>query len=403
MKLRCLLMTLLIGLTACQPERTLGQVESAPAVATSLAAQPRSAAVKTVLPLTAVPARRIARLSKSVNITRWFWFPEVGGNSDQYFKTYMTDDDLSLIRSMGVLSVRLVISPTLFYQVDKPTELNPAMIGYLDSAIDRLLAHDLAVVIDMHDQAKDLWEKNQPYVDGFMQFWPTLAKRYTNRNADMVMFELLNEPVFDHEADRWAKLQAHWVEVMRKVVPTHTFIVTGNEWGGIAGLTKLAPLADKNLVYSFHFYEPFQFTHQGATWAGPAVLNLRDMPYPATAERCKPLLNKITDTAQKTTLRNYCYSYWTASKIKNTLNEAATWGKKNNVPLWMGEFGVLCTYAPVDDRSQWIADVSAAAQSLNIGWGLWGYDECFGMKRKLRQGNIVLDKDVVRVLGLKVP
>ncbi len=402
MKLRFLSVIFLIGLAACQPAKPPGQaaLQNPP---TSMATQPSVTAVtaKTQLPLTEVPPQRLVHLSKSVNITRWFWYPE--GSGADYFKSYITDDDLTLLRSMGVLSVRLVISPTFFYQVDKPTELNPAMIGYLDSAVDRLLAHDLAVVIDMHDQEKDLWEKNPAYVEGFLQFWPVLAKHFADRDVDRVIFELLNEPVFDRESERWAKLQARWVEAMRAVVPTHTFIVTGNEWGGINGLTKLSPLTDRNLIYSFHFYDPFQFTHQGATWAGPDVVELRDIPYPATPERCKPMLDKITDPAKKSMLRNYCYSYWTASKLKNKLSEAADWGKKNNVPLWMGEFGVFCPYSPTADRAQWIKDISVSAQSLNIGWAIWGYDECFGMQRKLKDGKIVLDNAVVQALGLKLP
>ena len=364
---------------------------------------PTVAPVPTVVaaPLSAVPPQRLKRLSKSVNITRWFWYTE--GQGGAYFKNYMTDADLKLIHEMGVLSVRLVISPTFFYQVAKPTELNPAMIGYLDNAIDRLLAYDLAVVIDMHDEDKASWLKDQQYVEGFLQFWPVLAKRYADRNPDQVIFELLNEPTFEQEAERWAALQARWVGAMRAVVPTHTLIVTGNEWGGISGLMKLSPLADKNLVYSFHFYEPFQFTHQGATWSSPEVVDLRDIPYPATAERCKPMLDKITNSAKKSTLRNYCYSFWTASKLKNKLAEAADWGKQHGVPLWMGEFGVYCPYSPAQDRAQWIHDVRASAESLNIGWALWGYDECFGMQRKQVQGDIRLDTGVVQALGLTLP
>ena len=351
--------------------------------------------------LSAVPPQRLARLAKSVNITRWFWFPE--GTSADYFKNYMTDADLKLIRDMGVLSVRLVISPTFFYQPDKPAELNPTMIGYLDSAVDRLLAHDLAVVIDMHDQDKDAWEHNQKYVDGFMTFWPTLASRYADRDSDRVIFEMLNEPVFDQAADRWAKIQATWVERMRQVVPSHTLIVTGNEWGGISGLNKLSPLADKNLVYSFHFYDPMQFTHQGATWAGPGLETLRDVPYPATPERCKPTLEKTTDSGRKSSLRIYCYSYITASKLKSKLAEAADWGTQHDVPLWMGEFGVYCPNAPAQDRAQWIQDVRTSVENLKIGWALWGYDECFGMQRKLKNGVIELDTSVVQALGLNPP
>jgi hypothetical protein len=230
-----------------------------------------------------------------------------------------------------------------------------------------------------------------------------LAKRYAGRDPDRVMFEMLNEPVFPNDAERWQKIQARWVQAMRQVVPNHTLIVTGNEWGGISGLRKLNPLDDKNLVYSFHFYDPFQFTHQGATWAGPGLEELKGIPYPATPERCKDMLEKITDSSEKQRMRNFCLSYETASKTKNRLAEAADWGKANNAPLWLGEFGVYCPNAPAADRAQWINDVRQAAEAFKIGWSLWGYDECFGLQRKLVGGVVQIDKEVAKALGLKVP
>jgi hypothetical protein len=348
-----------------------------------------------------VPAVRVQRLSKAVNITRWFWFPE--GSGQAYWENYMTDADLKLMREMGVLSVRLVISPTYFYQVNDPATLNPDMIGYLDKAVDRLLAADLAVVIDMHDQDKDAWHFNTKYVDGFITFWQALAKRYAGRDPERVMFEMLNEPVFPNEAERWAAIQERWVKAMRVVAPNHTFIVTGNDWGGIGGLLKLPSLSDKNLVYSFHFYDPFDFTHQGATWAGPGLEELRDVPYPATPERCKDQLEKTTDASKKQRLKNYCLGYMTASKLKNKIAEAADWGKANNAPLWLGEFGVYCPNAPTQDRVQWINDVRTAAESFNIGWSVWGYDECFGLQRKLVGGKVQIDTEVAKALGLSVP
>ena len=351
-----------------------------------------------------VPAARLERLSKAVNITRWFWFPE--SNGPDYFENYMTDADLGLIHDMGVLSVRLVISPTFFYQPETPATLNPNMIGFLDKAIDRLLAHDLAVVVDMHDQDKDAWEHNSNYVDGFMVFWQTLARHYAERNPndiDRIYFEIVNEPVFQGAEAKWAEIQTRWVAAMREAVPQHTLIVTGPNWGGIAGLTQLKPLADKNVVYSFHFYDPMQFTHQGATWAGPGLDSLKDLPYPASPERCEPLLTATKDSSLRTTIRNYCYTYVNARRLKTAMADAANWATANQTHLWLGEFGVYCPVAPVQDRAQWIEDVRTAAESLKIGWSLWGYDECFGLQRKLTNGKVEVDASVVKALGLTLP
>lgn len=158
----------------------------------------------------------------------------------------------------------------MFFQVDKPTELNPDTIPQLDRAIDQILVHDLAVVFDMHDEDKDIWERDPNYVDHFLIFWPTLAKRYANRDIERVFFEIVNEPRFENRPTVWRKIQQRWIDAMRAVVPNHTLIVTGSDWGGLSSLEKFEPYDDRNLVYSFHFYDPMEFTHQAANWAGPA-------------------------------------------------------------------------------------------------------------------------------------
>ena len=43
-------------------------------------------------------------------------------------------------------------------------------------------------------------------------------------------------------------------------------------WNGIGYLDKLElPEADRNIVVTVHYYEPFPFTHQGAPWMPETV------------------------------------------------------------------------------------------------------------------------------------
>ncbi len=403
MKARIAILLIALIATACQLQpRNTGIIAAPPATPRSSANNAPSAIPTSYPTITSVPAPRLARLAKAVNITRWFWYRE--GDRQDYAQTYITDHDLKLIRDLGVLSVRLVISPTLFFQVDKPAELNPDTILQLDYAVDQLLAHDLAVVFDMHDEDKDALERDPNYVDNFLIFWPTLAKRYADRDIDRVFFEIVNEPRFENRPNDWRKIQQRWIDAMRVVVPNHTLIVTGSNWGGLTSLEQFEPYEDRNLVYSFHFYDPMEFTHQSATWAEPVLGTLHNLPYPSSPKACEAALKTITDSFGQDRARWYCMGYWTGSKLKTRIADADQWSREHHRPVWMGEFGVFCQSAPVDSRAKWIADVRKAAESFKIGWAVWGYDECFGLQRKPQSdGSIKLDMSVVQALGLTPP
>lgn len=55
--------------------------------------------------------------------------------------------------------------------------------------------------------------------------------------------------------------------------------------GSLATLTQMEPYADKNLIYTYHFYEPFLFTHQGANWTDKITASLKDIPFPYNKDR----------------------------------------------------------------------------------------------------------------------
>src|SRR5258705_5942313 len=126
--------------------------------------------------LKGVPAGRLARLARCVDITRWFW--AVGDVAPQqplptHFATYMGDGDLELIHQLGFRCVRLSIEPTLLFQKARPTTVDAATLGYIDTAVKRLMAHDLRVIVDMHDYTPENLAKHDPdYAAGFAMFWP---------------------------------------------------------------------------------------------------------------------------------------------------------------------------------------------------------------------------------------
>ena len=96
--------------------------------------------------------------------------------------------------------------------------------------------------------------------------WRKLAAHYANRDPDRVFFEILNEPEVS-DPYRWAGIQAHrGGGHPRSCAASHAHRHRRRTIRTLQDLLHAEPLADGNVIYNFHFYEPHEFTHQGASW-----------------------------------------------------------------------------------------------------------------------------------------
>ncbi len=348
---------------------------------------------------TGVSASRIARLAKGVNVTRWFWLND--DKSDRHYETYISEEQAQAIRDAGFTHVRLPIEPKLFLKEKDSKQLNPKLLKFLDDAIGRFTAHDLAVIVDIHaweDDFKKPLMSNPAMQKAFAGMWQALAEHLNNTNPEMVYFEVMNEPSPDKPED-WLPLQETLVKAIRSASPEHTIIVGGPQWNGIDGLLIMKPLDDTNIVYNFHFYEPFIFTHQGAVWIDDVMASLRGIPYPSSDGRCGKLRDFKNDNANGWAA-DYCTkTTWDQQVLTARIKKAADWAAKYHVTMTMNEFGVYPEGAPSEDRLQWFRDVRHAAEQFGIGWTVWGYDDAFGLGYNKYTG---MDVDVLSALGMKV-
>jgi endoglucanase len=353
-----------------------------------------------------VPTSRLARLARCVDITRWFWAvsdttpPEA---VPAHFAMYLGDADLDLIHQLGFRCVRLSIEPNLLYHKATPQVPDADTLAFVDAAVKHLLGHDLAVIVDLHDDHPDKpFEHDPDYASGYVVFWQTLARHFSDWNPEMVFLEALNEPVYKDHPRQWAPIQQRLLAAMRRGAPRLTLIATGPLWSSIDGLLMLKPVADANVIYSFHFYEPAVFTHQGAPWWVEGLDRyMADLPYPSASARCPRAVGSFTNVDVRTSALTYCAGKWNTAKLDGLIARAAHWSRAHGVPIIAGEFGVYCQHAPRADRLHWFTDVRAALQRAGIGWTLWGYDDCYGLGRQVdAQGQISIDWGVVQALGL---
>src|SRR5262249_59551306 len=97
-----------------------------------------------------------------------------------------------------------------------------------------------------------------------------IAKRYGD-GAASVYFELRNEPHDKLTPEKWNAAIPKLLAAVRKTNPTRPVIVGPANWNAIRSLDTLRLPDDRNLIVTVHFYDPFQFTHQGASFVKDAA------------------------------------------------------------------------------------------------------------------------------------
>ena len=344
-----------------------------------------------------VPASVLNRLAKGANVCRWFRFPDP--ETEDHFNHYISESEAKRMRAIGLTNVRLCLAPQFIMNADDGT-VKEKFAVQIDHAIETFQKAGLLVVVDIHNEERKVegdakWEAN------FIKFWGVYAKRLAKLDPEMTVLEVINEPVYENKESRWLELNPLLVRRIRMSAPTNTIITSGPNWGGIWGLMKMKPVEDRNVVYSFHCYDPFPFTHQGATWAGPDVIALKGVPYPSSPELVAPLLPALEGKANsKVMLENYGKENWNKAKMQENFKQAIDWGKKYGVPLYCGEFGVFPQNAKPADRANWFRDFGQVLAENKIGWSVWGWDEGFGLDRQMVDGKPFVDGVVAKALGL---
>jgi hypothetical protein len=344
-----------------------------------------------------VPAIRLKRLAKGANVCQWFRF--VRQEDAGHFGNYITEAEAGQMRQMGLTHVRLCLQPKVV--MDQATgAVREDHASFLKAAIERFHRAGLLVVVDLHNEDRPS-EINPEWQKEFIRFWSDLAALLETFDPDLTVFEIINEPVFAGREAEWYPLNARLAAAIRKSAPQHTIMTSGAQWGGIEGLLKLTPLEDPNVVYSFHCYDPFPFTHQGATWAGPDVKPFRGVPYPSSPEAVGPLLPALAQSpASSNLVEKYGEARWNKAKLAARFQQALAWGAQNKVPLYCGEFGVFPRYAKAEDRANWFRDFGQVLSENSIGWAVWGWDEGFGLNRRHVEGKLQVDQTVAAALGL---
>jgi endoglucanase len=318
-------------------------------------------------------------LALGVNLSFWFWLPQ--NQTDAHFRSFIDVSDARLLKGKGFTHVRLPLEPDVIFDGATLKLKTDRWKQVLDGA-KMLQKEGLAVILDVHPAGKPLanLDGTEDRTRQLLALWEQICGNLAGLDRGKLWLEPLNEP---HELKPvvWAPIQKRLVAAIRAKQPKLPLVLTGDQWGGIDGLVALPDAPDKNAVYSFHFYDPHTFTHQGASWGARNWPFLKNIPYPGSPERSAAIQGEITDPQAKGEVTSYGNERWNREKIAARMDKAVEWAKKHDVTLYCGEFGVYARFAPKADRLAWYGDVTGELRKRGIGFAFWDYqgDDSFGI------------------------
>jgi endoglucanase len=124
-------------------------------------------------------------------------------------------------------------------------------------------------------------------------------------------------------------------------------VIGGERWSGVDSLATLPLPQDPYVVPTMHYYDPFEFTHQGATFIHPAP----------------PFGRSFGGAADDAQLQD------------NLAKVRAFMTRTGRVPF-VGEYGAIETIPP-GQRTAYYRTVTAAFASLGVASCAWGYRNAF--------------------------
>lgn len=207
---------------------------------------------------------RNRQLGKTMNLGNALEAPNEGD-----WGITLQSDYFAKIAAKGFDSVRVPMRFSNHALHNAPYTINASFFSRVDWVLQQAKQHNLNVVINIHHYDEISRDPNG-HKARFLALWQQISDRYKNE-GDYLFFEVMNEPThqFNSNPALWNSFFAEALQIIRSTNPTRAVIVGPVFWNSLTRLKDLVLPNDPYLIVTIHFYEPFAFTHQGATWVNP--------------------------------------------------------------------------------------------------------------------------------------
>jgi hypothetical protein len=383
---------------------------------------------------------------RGATVVEFFEFPATVGDgaskayADSPFPHALTALDLfdfDELHRIGFDHMRVPLDIGPLLQSDEAER--ESILAQLVAVITAVNRHGLAVLVTLFPPSLQ-HELPETYLDGLhgrkFQAYSEIVERVASalRSLDpsMVALEPMNEPQSECRVrfgTDWSAYQRVLVESIRRISARLPLFLTGGCWSNIEGIGDLDGdlVRDPRNFVSVHFYYPFLFTHQGASWSMPYLAGTIGVPYPAAAGTLDDALQltrarfrslalppaadrAVAQTKAEAEIEKYFAQAQGPAQIEEWMNRVAEWQRRESVDsdrIVFTEFGAMKeTVGNIEigraSRARWLRDTSASIE--NHGWGWTAYvlrDDPFGLY--LREGDHSPDPELMRALRLNPP
>jgi endoglucanase len=322
------------------------------------------------------PAHRAAKkFMRGTNLGNYLEAPP-----NQNWVARYTADDFIHIHDEGFDHVRLPIAWHLYAGPAPDFKLSDEIYSKADFLVTNAFEHGLNVIVNIH-HFNEFYRDPAGQKEKLYAIWRQLTAHYASF-PDRLAFELVNEPMGEATTTVLNPIYAEVIRQIHKTSPHRTLFLGPGKWNSIDELGDLSlPDDDDNLIVTVHCYDPFFFTHQGATWAGrdTRVTGIVFPGPPATPlvpDSALELNPRVLDWIQRyntlPTDQNPC----SVLAFRGKLRQARQWSDYYGRPVHVGEFGCYEKADP-QSRARFYAAFRQTLDDLGLGWAMWDWKAGF--------------------------
>ncbi len=327
------------------------------------------------------------KLGTGINVSHWLSQSDKRGEERA---KQISKKDFDAIAAMGFEHVRLPIDEEQMY--DENLNRHDDAFALMKQAIEWTLENNMNIVIDLHITRAHYFlteNENTLFSDPAAQqhmidMWKDLQKFLQEYPTDRLAYELLNEAIAPtHEALN--DLEARLISAIREKEQDR-FIVVGCDWQQSVVTMKYlqVPKNDKNLIISFHYYNPLFITHYG-TWWTPMKDYKDKVEYPGVFSP-KPEFYENLDPKLENQYRSLT-GIWNKDYLFQQIKPCIDKGKELGLQVYCGEFGAYPYYLEKTPRLNWYKDICAIFKENNIANAHWCYKGDFPIVDENRTPN----------------